>query len=542
MKIISSQLYALVSLLAASTTTVYAFLPSQLHHTSTSSPSSSALSATRVVWLTGHEDLRFRDHGGFADAFNTKDDTVIPVFILDPELHLSCKSSSAIERLHNSLSSLESELDSINIPLIIRIGSASTILPSLVKEIDDATSSCHIIADDVTLDMRTVQRDTCNRLEEMGIDVCRWSNALRPSAPWAEEETNKRTIMPSFYPEYSKIADSLSNEIPSPRYDYLTQNKDSIENSLLQSEVLPSIEELIDMSIAVTPQAVLDFQKRCLSTDCTFSSSGSTVEPYEQLITNKWSTESGIRTALEEYCQQGKDSFANKHFVISNNDLSSNNSMYEAASNRIVKGNNPSDVLALREAPTRAFSSALNLGSINARDVIDAVKNRHYGDDNDVSPSDDPLWGRSSQGALSDVVEWREWFRLLAERSLHLQENGKPSTSGGEKEQGGCSREAGNVNYWRWKGQHLVRYITWPAGKDYIEDANDALPALLLVHGFAASAEQWERLVYSLREQYGDKCPPIYAVDLLGFGHSEKPGLSYIYTIPLGVTIGRLCC
>jgi len=526
---ISSQLYAIASLLIATTTTVYAFLPPQQLHASISS--SSALSATRVVWLTGYEDLRIRDHGGFAEAFNTKHDTVVPVFILDPELHLSCKSSSAIERLHNSLSSLESELDSIGSQLIIRLGSASTILPSLVKDIDDATITCHVVADDVTLDMRTVQRDTCNRLEETGIDVCRWSNALRPSAPWAEE-TNKRTIMPSFYPEYSKIADSLSS-IPSPVYDYLTQKKDtvlansSIDNNVLQSEGLPSIEDLIDMSVSVTPQEVLDFQKRCLSTECTFSSSGSTVEPYERLITNKWSTESGVRTALEEYCQQGKDSFANKHFAISKNNVSSNKSMYEAASNRIMMNNNPSDVLALREAPTRAFSSALNLGSISARDVIDAAKNRHDGDDNDVSPSDDQLWGRSSEGALSDVVEWREWFRLLAERSLLLQENDMPSTSGGEKEQGGCSREAGNVNYWRWKGQHLVRYITWSAGKDYIEDADDALPAILLVHGFAASAEQWERLVYSLRQQYGDKCPPIFAVDLLGFGHSEKPGLSY---------------
>ena len=104
---------SLVSLLAATTTTVCAFLPPQLHHASTLSSLLSALSATRVVWLTGHEDLRIRDHGGFADAFNAKDDTVVPVFILDPELHLSCKSSSAIERLHNSLSSLESELESI---------------------------------------------------------------------------------------------------------------------------------------------------------------------------------------------------------------------------------------------------------------------------------------------------------------------------------------------------------------------------------------------------------------------------------------------
>ncbi|KAL7538957.1 hypothetical protein ACHAXR_012494 [Thalassiosira sp. AJA248-18] len=209
-------------------------------------------------------------------------------------------------------------------------------------------------------------------------------------------------------------------------------------------------------------------------------------------------------------------------------------------------GDQPSDVLALREAPTRAFSSALALGALSARDVIDAARNRHStteegprsnNDDGNNSnragllPSDDPLWGRSSEGILSDVIEWREWFRLLADRSLTLQEeqgtssSGVLPTSGGEKVQGGDPREAGTVNYWRWKGQHLVRYLTWPAGKDYDNEGN--VPALLLVHGFAASAEQWERLVYSLRKEYGNLTPPIFAVDLLGFGHSEKPGLSY---------------
>jgi hypothetical protein len=160
-----------------------------------------------------------------------------------------------------------------------------------------------------------------------------------------------------------------------------------------------------------------------------------------------------------------------------------------------------------------------------------------------VFPSDKSLWGRSSEGSLSDVVEWREWFHLLAQRSLSLQEMGEPATSGGEKEmmtndnnkdKSGDPRESGTVNYWRWKGQHLVRYLTFPAGKDYYEqDEETRDPAVLLVHGFAASGEQWERLVHSIRQQKvesnngKDTTPPIYAVDLLGFGHSEKPGLTY---------------
>jgi pimeloyl-ACP methyl ester carboxylesterase len=83
--------------------------------------------------------------------------------------------------------------------------------------------------------------------------------------------------------------------------------------------------------------------------------------------------------------------------------------------------------------------------------------------------------------------------------------------------------------------------MTWPAGKDYdAQEECDKIPAMLLVHGFAASVEQWERLVHSLRSQNvkasrngngdggeKDTTPPIFAVDLLGFGHSEKPSLSY---------------
>ena len=48
------------------------------------------------------------------------------------------------------------------------------------------------------------------------------------------------------------------------------------------------------------------------------------------------------------------------------------------------------------------------------------------------------------------------------------------------------------------------------------------------VHGFAASCEQWERLAYALRQQASpQELPPVWAVDMLGFGHTEKPGLSY---------------
>jgi len=47
-------------------------------------------------------------------------------------------------------------------------------------------------------------------------------------------------------------------------------------------------------------------------------------------------------------------------------------------------------------------------------------------------------------------------------------------------------------------------------------------PALVLVHGFGASADQWHRLIDELGGEYD-----VWALDLLGFGHSEKPTISY---------------
>ena len=35
------------------------------------------------------------------------------------------------------------------------------------------------------------------------------------------------------------------------------------------------------------------------------------------------------------------------------------------------------------------------------------------------------------------------------------------------------------------------------------------------------------RLVHALRRRAGGNLPPVYALDMVGFGHTEKPALSY---------------
>ena len=67
----------------------------------------------------------------------------------------------------------------------------------------------------------------------------------------------------------------------------------------------------------------------------------------------------------------------------------------------------------------------------------------------------------------------------------------------------------GEVRFWRWGGEHLVRYRLWgvdplvsappPSSSSSSSfNANDE-PVLVLVHGFGASCDQWARLAASLR-------------------------------------------
>lgn len=63
--------------------------------------------------------------------------------------------------------------------------------------------------------------------------------------------------------------------------------------------------------------------------------------------------------------------------------------------------------------------------------------------------------------------------------------------------------------YWQWRG-HKIYYVQ--AGENHSQR-----PALLLVHGFGASTDHWRKNIAELSQDF-----QVFAIDLLGFGRSEK--------------------
>lgn len=75
---------------------------------------------------------------------------------------------------------------------------------------------------------------------------------------------------------------------------------------------------------------------------------------------------------------------------------------------------------------------------------------------------------------------------------------------------------------WYWQGWQ-IRYAFVPC----LNPASTQ-PPFLLVHGFGAAIGHWRQNVLALSEQ-----APVYAIDLLGFGHSQKAATDY--NVPLWV-------
>lgn len=66
------------------------------------------------------------------------------------------------------------------------------------------------------------------------------------------------------------------------------------------------------------------------------------------------------------------------------------------------------------------------------------------------------------------------------------------------------------------------RYWAWGAYRIHYVQKGETGPHLFLIHGFGASTDHWRKNIAELSQHY-----QVWAIDLLGFGRSEKPTLTY---------------
>lgn len=192
------------------------------------------------------------------------------------------------------------------------------------------------------------------------------------------------------------------------------------------------------------------------------------------------------------------------------------------------------DSLAKGEVFARMFGELLSLGCLSPRRAVLALQARSEAatvpapagkllarlataavgivDASGRSTRDAKAAGEA-EAALS-FLEASEWHRRLAWSDLSADAiDGERSVLG----------DKFVYKYMRWRG-YLIRYAACPGSRNQNETEMDVQtrPPVVLVHGFGASADQWHKVINRL-----DASGPVYALDLIGFGHSQKPPLSY---------------
>jgi pimeloyl-ACP methyl ester carboxylesterase len=150
------------------------------------------------------------------------------------------------------------------------------------------------------------------------------------------------------------------------------------------------------------------------------------------------------------------------------------------------------------ESIIRFLSAPMFLGTVSLRRI------------HSLSTSIEQPWSAifKKETPLQSMVLAREWHVQLATQHL---------------------RQDPSAKYWRYHG-FLCRYFQTDFTSNPTSSSKQSpKEAILWVHGFGASGAQWKGTVEALQKQEPQQhtAHTAFCPDLLGFGHSEKPALSY---------------
>lgn len=465
-----------------------------------------------VVWFTAC-DLRTHDHDALVASAGAAG--VVPLYVFDDQ-ELAAESRLDAAFAFHAVQDLRNTLRSIGSDLVVRSGSCADEVQKVVAQ----AGASHVFFHDspvhalrqshervrASLSSRRSGTDEQHPAASVA-DLHSWSAAQLTGTQQNDASTawNFRDFERSFQEEPARAAFPQPTSLP--------PIPDNIE-----AGPFPSLEEVLSrvgsrdgrvqeaLSAASLDEAPFGFLDLC-------------VEGYGETR--------ALRT-LDDYLSMSDVDFARTVFGPEEGEATAGAGLKQmgleaVTTRRIVKARGYGG-LAPGEALARALGVALALGCISPRRLFLARQP-------DYKPSGPPTPGQGSDSSPFAALRRRlprkcwarelavieSWHSLLAERDVTV---------------GNSEASAMEQRYLRWHGW-LVRYA--------IGGSQDpSAPAVLLVHGFGASADQWDRVFEEFAPSKasskdgasassigGGKGVRLVALDLVGFGHSSKPPLSF---------------
>lgn len=548
----------------------------------TSTPAS-----TLQIVLFGIGDLRTIDHGGLFNAIkNSNDDsssssTILPLVILDTKDTLSnmpMGRTHAFDNasiLHSSLVSLQSNLKTkygldLHVCMDSNDNSSSAgkkgvveCLQNVIEQYTKENSQSSTSLDKIIIhscDLGDVDNhlgygpyghltepqtiNDANIATMMEIEIQGWDCQLR-TKPWDDLSTKNINDFPSTYTDYEKIfiRNDKNNNVVNP---LSSSSSSSLGESNVVGVTIPSMTEIPSMNdICGLLCTSLDMNPDDVQLTC---NTGLYATHWGGLQTSSTLDEQTIVDVIDTFLgcdyedDRGDQALANKFKWWNINSekecqLKRNpQSLEHASMNWLMTGGIEKSIsntsssrvktenLIESELLTRYLAAPLLFGMVSSRYIWNAAEQIRQKNE---SPFDFFAAYRSSVNAMQSIVESREWHNLFAAKNLRMT-NTKDEVD----------FDSVKYEYLRWHG-FLCRYgiKTINTSKSSTVDEKEGI---VLVHGFGASGSQWEKAIHELENSIDDKTNDrsieAFAPDLMGFGQSQKPSLTYTQYLWEGYT------
>ena len=490
------------------------------------------------IVLFGIGDLRVHDHKGLRSALSSGSH-VLPLFLMDADT-LSKIPGGASHVLDtemmvaSSLNSLSSRLKD-DVGLDLHVYSSENIMRfrDALCNVLDMVKKEQPTVEDITINVCDLG-DADNRMGygpyayledgledyDSSVTVRSWDCSLR-SEPWSD-----LNALPRQYPSYEKQYDIQSRAAIQP------EAKPESVAAGTQHITIPALTKIPDSRF------VLDIICRSLDLD-------PRIEETKTLLENERNTglygthwggmdgaslcETEVLSGLQAFasCNEDDDAFLQSPWWQSRRLVRNGSSLEHAAIVWMQRGDSEDAFAPIKstnllkgEMMIRYLAAPLLFGTVSPRKVWHMASLEEATGTRILDFF--PLFKRKS--VLRDLVEAREWHRCFAAKNIRSLKHGQGPPSLGDTK----------ASYWRWHG-FLCRYeeAVIAEGKDADVGGGDPKKeGIVFVHGFGASGSQWSKAIKSLskclpKKLVGNDTYEVVAPDLLGFGESEKPQLSY---------------